>query len=119
MRRLETAEDFAKVRDLSSERPVMLLKHSTRCPVSALAHRQFSEYAEEAASRGVECAVVLVVEDRDLSRQIADDLSVPHQSPQAILLRGGRVTWDASHRAVTIATLRRAEVAEDPAPEER
>jgi bacillithiol system protein YtxJ len=51
---------------------------------------------------------VLVREDRPLSLAVAERTGVAHESPQVILLSGGRACWHASHRAVTAAALRQA-----------
>ncbi len=109
LRRVETTADLDDLLALSAERPVMLLKHSTRCPVSTWAHREFVEYVTDAVERDVECAMVLVVEHRPVSLEIADRLGVRHQSPQAILIRGGAAEWNDSHEGVTKSALEAAE----------
>jgi bacillithiol system protein YtxJ len=49
--------------------------------------------------------VVDVIAQRLLSREIAACFGIRHESPQAILFRGGRVAWHASHYDVTAAAL--------------
>ena len=46
-----------------------------------------------------------VIADRPVARGLASACGVPHQSPQAILFRGGQPVWDASHGAITAASL--------------
>ena len=87
----------------------MLLKHSTRCPISSFAHAEFEKYRPGATERGVRCAIVLVVEDRPVSLEIAEQLGVVHQSPQAILIRERAAVWDASHDGVSAEALEGAE----------
>jgi len=50
--------------------------------------------------------VVLVREDRPLSLAVAERTGVMHESPQVICLVGGKAVRHASHRDVTVATLR-------------
>ncbi len=38
-----------------------------------------------------------VIGSRELSIQVAGDLDLLHQSPQLIIVRGGKSIWDASH----------------------
>lgn len=102
---LESPDDLRELLDRSSERPVMLFKHSTRCPISAFAKVEFDRYAAAAADRGVDCAMVLVVERRAVSNEIAASLGVVHQSPQAILVREGRAVWHDSHEGVSESAL--------------
>jgi len=106
---LTTAEDIDGTLELSSEKPVMILKHSTRCPISFAVRQEFETYAEGAAGRGIDCRVVLVVENRALSQDIAARLGVRHQSPQAILLKNGQAVWHDSHDRVSVKTLEAAE----------
>jgi bacillithiol system protein YtxJ len=104
-----TPEELDSTIELSSEKPVMILKHSTRCPISFAARQQFEAYAEGAHGRGTDCRIVLVVENRALSQDIAARLGVRHQSPQAILVRNGQAVWHDSHDRVSVDTLEAAE----------
>ena len=107
--RLSSSEELAGLLELSRERPVMLFKHSTRCPISSFAEREFMDYVPAAAARGVHCVMVLVVEDRQLSLELAEALGVRHQSPQAILVKDRVAAWNDSHEGVTSSALERAE----------
>jgi len=85
---------------LADPSPVLIFKHSTRCPISTHAHNEFQAWLD---SKGASprTALVLVVEDRPVSLEVARRLGVAHQSPQAILVSDGVATWDASHDAIT------------------
>jgi bacillithiol system protein YtxJ len=50
---------------------------------------------------------VLVREDRPLSLTVAERTGVQHASPQAICLVAGKAVRHASHREITVETLRR------------
>ncbi len=106
---VKTTEDLDELLVRCESAPVMVLKHSTRCPISTHAHQEFVEYAPGAAERGVECAVILVVEDRGVSLDLAERVGVRHQSPQALLLRAGEVVWHDSHERINALTLEQAE----------
>lgn len=81
----------------------LLFKHSPVCPISA---RAFAEYeAFLATDPDVDTAYLDVIAQRDLSRRVAEVTGVPHESPQAILLESGRAVWNASHLAITRASL--------------
>ena len=94
----KTAQDWQQLLADSREKPVFLLKHSTRCGISASAYRKFEEYAQTDAA---DFWKVLVVEDRPLAQQIARETGIQHQSPQAILFRQGKAVWDTSHWSIT------------------
>lgn len=108
-REVRSVAELRELIDLSDERLVAILKHSTRCPVSRWAHAAFLGFAATAGERGLECAVLLVVEHRDVSRALADATGVEHQSPQVILLKERRAVWHASHGDVSEEALRAAE----------
>ena len=84
----------------------IILKHSTRCPISAAAYREFEIFVN--AGTDVPAYLVLVVENRPVSRLIAEKLEVEHASPQVILLRDGSVAWHASHWNISRTALENA-----------
>ncbi|HKG22829.1 MAG TPA: bacillithiol system redox-active protein YtxJ [Blastocatellia bacterium] len=91
----------------SKERPVLFFKHSTTCPISARAYREFRNHLEEADSR-VSYRIVTVQVARPVSNEIAQRLQVQHETPQAILVKEGREVWNASHFSITSTALEEA-----------
>ncbi|HYN86863.1 MAG TPA: bacillithiol system redox-active protein YtxJ [Pyrinomonadaceae bacterium] len=85
----------------SHEAPVLVFKHSTTCPISAAAYREMSQV-------GAAVALVVVQQARQLSNEIAQRTGVAHESPQALVLRNGKVVWSASHWRVTADEVERA-----------
>jgi bacillithiol system protein YtxJ len=98
--------DFNQIVNDCVECPTFLFKHSTRCPVSARAHAEFTRFADE--NPEIACREVLVIEQRPLSQFIARQTGVAHQSPQALLFSGGSVVWRASHYDITADALLKA-----------
>jgi bacillithiol system protein YtxJ len=86
---------------------VLLFKHSPICGVSRWAHEAMEEVEVEAARSGVPVVIVDVVHARPLSQAVAERTGVTHQSPQLLLLEGGRVSWHLSHGAITSEAVRR------------
>ena len=68
-----------------------VFKHSTTCPVSARAAVEV-----EKSPTQIPVYRVLVREQRELSKWIADFYAVDHESPQLILIRDGkaRKVWN-------------------------
>ena len=79
---------------LAEPGPLLLLKHSTRCPISAAA-------LEEVEAFTPDFVYLDLLAHRDVSNAIADRLGVPHESPQAILLKGGRAVAVLNHDEIT------------------
>lgn len=92
MRALETPAEF----DALLDAPVALLyKHSTRCPISAMAHEEVATLLRQRPEAPV--WLLDVNAHAALSREVAERLAVEHQSPQAILLVRGAPAWQATH----------------------
>jgi bacillithiol system protein YtxJ len=81
----------------------VLFKHSTTCPISTRAKEQVGEFMRQ--HPGVPVYLVDVLAQKPLSQQIAADLGIRHESPQAILLQRGKPLWHASHHEVTAAAI--------------
>ena len=74
---------------------------ATERRVSSAAFRQYEQYLEGAGDDGVVHHLVEVQNARPVSNRIAELSGVKHESPQAILLRGGQVDWHTSHWKIT------------------
>lgn len=98
---ITTIEEWEDVKQQSSDKPVLLLKHSTRCPVSTNAYNEFKAYIEKYPNQNLAFVLVKVIESRPVSNQIAEDLGVAHASPQIFLIKDQAAYWNASHWAVT------------------
>jgi len=85
----------------SRREPVLIFKHSTTCPISAAAYNQMR-------GLGSEVPIVVVQQNRDVSREVEARTGVRHESPQALVLRDGRAVWTATHFDVTADAVRRA-----------
>jgi len=88
----------------STERPVLLFKHSLTCPISTRAFNELQSYLERADSR-ISCKLITVQTARDVSNEAASRLGLMHASPQAILIRNGNEVWSASHNEITASAL--------------
>ena len=84
---------------------VVLYKHSPVCGTSRRARKQVVEFAERRPETPV--YIVDVIENRDVSRYIAERFGIRHQSPQVIVTRDGIPSWNASHFRVTKGAIAR------------
>lgn len=93
--------DESKLEELlkqSFDDPILIFKHSTRCGISAMALRKLeSEWQED--TRAIPYLLDLV-RYRDMSNCIAQHTGITHQSPQAILLKNGKVVYSDSHSSI-------------------
>jgi bacillithiol system protein YtxJ len=101
---LTTVVELEAALAASGQQPVLLFKHSTRCPISFAAQAQFHAFAQAHQGAAAACELDLL-RHRDLSQAIAERLGVRHESPQAIVVHHGRAVWHASHYDITAAAL--------------
>ncbi|MED1205527.1 bacillithiol system redox-active protein YtxJ [Heyndrickxia acidicola] len=83
----------------------LLFKHSTTCPISANAYKEFQSFT---ASKDIPAALVKVIEDRPVSNKITEIFGIKHESPQIFLLENDRVEWNASHWNITKDAIEKA-----------
>ncbi len=88
------SQSFEELLKRSNERPVVILKHSTTCPISAAAYREMSSGTNEVGLIEVQSA-------RELSNEVERRTGVSHETPQVLVFRNGKVVWNASHWHIT------------------
>ena len=91
----------------SARQPVLLFKHSYSCGTSAEALDELLDHVS-ADKLDASYAIVTVQSHRELSNAVSKRLGVRHETPQALLIRHGRVIWSASHFRVTAAAVQSA-----------
>lgn len=81
---LTDIQQWKDIIDLSDDSFVAIFKHSTRCGISRMALKQFESEFE--ASDNLRLYYLDLLNHRDISNAIAQDLDVWHESPQLILI---------------------------------
>jgi len=107
LKELQSIEELNQALAESSERPVLLFKHSLTCPISARAFRQLKEHLEE-VTPSVAYKLITVQTARSVSNEAEARLGIQHETPQAILVRNGHPVWNASHFDITAETIQEA-----------
>lgn len=78
----------------SFEVPVVLLKHSSTCGISA-------DIMHQMGSVDGEINIIVIQENRELSNSVAERINHRHQSPQAFVIRDGKAIYHATHYAIS------------------
>ncbi len=68
----------------------ILFKHSNTCGVSARAYREMSLLSHPVG-------LVTVQQARAVSNEIEKRWQVAHETPQVLIVRDGKIVWEASH----------------------
>ncbi|QOS80138.1 bacillithiol system redox-active protein YtxJ [Paenibacillus sp. JNUCC31] len=108
MTKMTSIEQLNSAVEATEDQPLLLFKHSTRCPISASAYQEMNDYLQNSPSEQVQYGIIYVVEDRPVSNEAADKLGVKHESPQAILVKKGIPVWHTSHSNITSTTITNA-----------
>ena len=100
---LRNLDDLNVADAKSGQKPVVIFKHSTRCPISAMSLNRFeSEFNGEAT---FDPYFLDLIAYRDVSNAIEEKYGVRHESPQAILIVDGKAVFDTSHNAISYKEL--------------
>lgn len=87
----------------STDKPVLVFKHSTRCGVSRMVLKQFEN--EFDLHEKITPYFLDLLEHRDVSNEIASRFGVFHQSPQLIVIKDGKALFNDSHGSIDAGKL--------------
>jgi bacillithiol system protein YtxJ len=107
LKELFTIEELDQALLESADQPVLLFKHSIACPISSRAFSEFESYLEQADPQ-ISYKLITVQNARNVSNEAASRLRIEHETPQAILISGGREIWNASHSSITASSIDKA-----------
>ena len=93
---IETLGQLEEIKTRSFEKTLVIFKHSTRCFISKMVKEKFERKVSNSNS-DVEFYLLDLLKYREVSNEIALTFEVTHQSPQAIVVKEGRVLAHASH----------------------
>ena len=109
VRKLQNVEEIDQLIETSRAKPVMIFKHSLICPISAMAHREFERFlVGRPQDDPVVHTLIEIQNARPVSNAVAEKTGVRHESPQALLLKDGKVVWHKSHSGIRFESLNEA-----------
>lgn len=94
---LNTEEILDEVKVVSATRPVILFKHSTRCSISSMAKNRVEKIPNDTPALFY---YLDLLNYRGLSNKIAEVYSLPHESPQVLLIVNGECVYEESHNGI-------------------
>ena len=97
---LETPEKLQEIIKNSDTTPVLIFKHSTRCSISSMALSRFERQWNQEKVGNVAPYLLDLIQYRNVSNLIAQELGITHESPQVLLIENGKCTYHASHSAI-------------------
>ncbi len=101
---LENWETFKKGFRKTDNR--FIFKYSPVCGISYSAEHELKTWLEKNSNISGTLALVDVVYHKEISRLIAKELDIKHESPQFIWIdSGGKVKWHTDHSDISIKNL--------------
>lgn len=97
---LQTLEQLDVIVQVSYEKPILIFKHSTRCSISRFALKRFEN--EFDLQGKLNLYYLDLLNFRTISNEIASKFGIQHQSPQALLIREGKVVYHDSHDGIEV-----------------
>lgn len=101
---LQSSSQIEEIIEHSKSVPCLIFKHSTRCSISSLAQNRLSKGWSLGGNEILPYHLDLIAY-RDLSRAVAEQFGVRHESPQVLLIKDGQCVYDASHLGISAADI--------------
>jgi bacillithiol system protein YtxJ len=96
---LTTEEQLEAIKQESTQKPVVIFKHSTRCSISSMAK---SRLERSETPDGIAFYYLDLIRYRPVSNKIAEVFDVHHESPQILLIKNGECVYDESHNGISM-----------------
>ena len=103
---IDRIDQLDEIQKLSSDKKVIIFKHSTRCPVSAMALSRLERTWDKSEMEDTEAYFLDLIRYRAISNEIAGRFGVTHQSPQIIMVKNGEAVYNESHMAISYDELK-------------
>ncbi len=96
---LTEEKQLEQIKALSTNTPQVIFKHSTRCSISSMAKNRLERAGKP---EGIDFYYLDLLRYQSLSRKLAEEFDVDHESPQVLLIRNGSCIYDESHSGISM-----------------
>ena len=96
---LTDEEQLKQIVSKSQNRPQVIFKHSSRCSISSVALQHLQKVSQPS---DIDFYFLDLLSFRGLSNNIAQVFSVPHESPQVLVIRDGQCVYEESHMGISM-----------------
>jgi len=94
--KLENISDIDAIIDQSELNTIVIFKHSTRCGISSSVLRRLEKQTKPLTDR-TNFYLLNVIQYRNISNEISQQLSIHHASPQLLIIKQRKVIAHDSH----------------------
>jgi bacillithiol system protein YtxJ len=96
---LTDEEQLKQIVSKSQNRPQVIFKHSTRCSISSVALQRLQKMSQPS---DIDFYFLDLLSYRTVSNKIVQAFSVPHESPQVLVIRDGKCVYEESHMGISM-----------------
>ncbi|HEY0740784.1 MAG TPA: bacillithiol system redox-active protein YtxJ [Chryseosolibacter sp.] len=97
---LRAADQLEEIKKESSEKKILIFKHSTRCNISRASLDRLERNWNEQEMQDVKPYFLDLLNYREISNKIVQQFNVEHESPQILLIDNGKAILDQSHFSI-------------------
>lgn len=94
---LNDENQLEEIRQKSFEKAQVIFKHSTRCSISSMI---LNRIEREATIPNVDFYYLDLIKYRNISDTVETLFNIEHESPQILLIQGGKCTYHESHYGI-------------------
>jgi len=94
---INSAAQIAEIKEKSKVKPQVIFKHSTRCTISSMAKNRLERSKKP---DNLDFYYLDLINYRSLSKQVAEEFAISHESPQVLIIKNGKCIYDESHSSI-------------------
>ncbi|WP_413376646.1 bacillithiol system redox-active protein YtxJ [Alkalihalobacillus sp. 1P02AB] len=102
---IQTLKQWEEIYMKSSERIAIILKYNEHCVICQRAYSEFEKFYSQYDKDSVDVYIIDVVRSKPVSKQVANDLEVTHQSPQLIIMKDFDSVWCDNHKSIELKNI--------------
>ena len=102
--------ELAKLEEIekySSQKPVVIFKHSTRCSISSVVISRLERNWKSEEMNDIKMYYLDLINHREISDQIVKTFNIQHQSPQILVIKNGKCIYNASHTFISYEQIKK------------
>jgi bacillithiol system protein YtxJ len=105
---LKALDQLQKIEHESVHQPVLIFKHSSRCNISRASLNRLERKWNDQEMAHVKPYFLDLLSYREISKQIANQFNIEHESPQVLIIANGKAILDLSHFAIDYDPIKNA-----------
>jgi len=103
---LNSEEQIKEINIISDDKPVLIFKHSTRCPTSSMALNRLERKWTDELNNDITPFYLDLIKFRNISNSLATDYNIAHESPQILIIKGGKCVYNTSHMDISVDAIK-------------